>query len=114
MAVHHARPRGADFNPDVVQVVADRIADGDPGERRAGLAGRTPATAAVRASIRAVASKNSLLTRLPADATLVASITASTPASAASRPSPGRPHRARHATRDLRRNQTLILGQGLW
>jgi hypothetical protein len=49
---------------------------------------RTPATAAVRISVRAVASKNSLLARLPDDATLVASITASTPASAASRPSP--------------------------
>ena len=49
---------------------------------------RTPAAAAVRISVRAVASKNSLLARLPDDLTLVASITASTPASAASSPSP--------------------------
>ncbi len=49
---------------------------------------RTPAPAAVRISVRAVASKNSLLPRLLLEATLVASITASTPASAASRPTP--------------------------
>jgi hypothetical protein len=49
---------------------------------------RTPAAAAVRISVRVVASKNSLLPRFPDDAVLVASITASTPASAASRPAP--------------------------
>jgi hypothetical protein len=49
---------------------------------------RTPAPAAVRVSVRAVASKNSVLARLPIEVVLVASITASIPASAASSPFP--------------------------